>query len=88
LRVIENEYLLMKLLMDFSRGNDFIVKIGSELFEEGTGDLSLIASKYKIYGNSTGSIGILGPKRMDYGGVIRNLNLFRKSLTEIFSSRA
>ncbi|GAG74231.1 unnamed protein product, partial [marine sediment metagenome] len=31
LRVIENEYLLIKLLMDFSRDKDFIVKIGSEL---------------------------------------------------------
>jgi len=87
LRVIENEYLLMKLLMDFSRDKDFIVKIGSELFEEGTEDLSLIASKYKIYGNSTGAIGVLGPKRMDYSRVIRNLNLFRKNLTEIFNSR-
>ena len=88
LRVIENEYLLMKLLLDFSRDKDFIVKIGSELFEEGTEDLSLVASKYKIYGNSTGAIGVLGPKRMDYGRVIRNLNLFRKNLTSIFNSRA
>jgi heat-inducible transcriptional repressor len=88
LRVIENEYLLMKLLLDFSRDEDFIVKIGSELFEEGTEDLSLIASKYKIYGNSTGAIGVLGPKRMDYSRVIRNLNLFRRNLTSIFSSRA
>jgi len=88
LRVIENEYLLMKLLLDFSRDKDFIVKIGSELFEEGTEDLSLVASKYKIYGNSTGAIGVLGPKRMDYGRVIRNLNLFRKNLTGIFNSRA
>ena len=88
LRVIENEYLLMKLLLDFSRDKDFIVKIGSELFEEGTEDLSLIASKYKIYGNSTGAIGVLGPKRMDYSRVIRNLNLFRKNLTSIFNSRA
>ncbi len=88
LRVIENEYLLMKLLLDFSKDKDFVVKIGSELFEEGTEDLSLIASKYKIYGNSTGAIGVLGPKRMDYSKVIRNLNLFGRNLTEIFSSRA
>ncbi|HEY4662657.1 MAG TPA: heat-inducible transcriptional repressor HrcA [Candidatus Humimicrobiaceae bacterium] len=88
LKVIENEYLLMKLLCDFSRDKDFVVKIGTELFEEGTEDLSLIASKYKIYGNSTGAIGILGPKRMDYSRVIRNLDLFRKNLTEIFSSKA
>lgn len=88
LKVIENEYLLLKLLSDFSRDKDFVVKIGTELFEEGTEDLSLIASKYKIHGNSTGAIGILGPKRMDYSRVIRNLNLFRKNLTEIFNSRA
>jgi len=88
LRVIENEYLLMKLLLDFSEDSDFIIKIGSELFEEGTEDLSLIASRYKIYGNSTGAIGVLGPKRMDYCQVIRSLNIFRKSLTEIFNSRA
>ncbi len=88
LKVIENEYLLMKLLSDFSRDKEFVVKIGAELFEEGTEDLSLIASKYKIYGNSTGAIGILGPKRMDYSRVIRNLDFFRKNLTEIFSSKA
>jgi len=88
LRVIENEYLLMKLLLDFSSDSDFVVKIGSELFEEGTEDLSLIASKYKIYENSAGAIGVLGPKRMDYCRVIRSLNLFRKNLTNIFNSRA
>ncbi len=87
MRVIENEYLLARLLMDSSRDRDFIIKIGSELFEEGTEDLSLIASKYKIYGNSTGAIGVLGPKRMDYPTVIRNLNLFRKNFTDIFDSR-
>ena len=88
MQVLEDEYLLTKLLLDFSKDWDFKVKIGSELFEEGTGDLSLIASKYKIYGNSTGAIGVLGPKRMDYPRVIRNLNLFRKNLTNIFDSRA
>jgi heat-inducible transcriptional repressor len=88
MQVVEDEYLLARLLLDFSRGGDFMVKIGSELFEEGTEDLSLIASRYKIYGNSTGAIGVLGPKRMDYPRVIRNLNLFRKNLTDIFDSRA
>ncbi|MEA2015281.1 MAG: heat-inducible transcriptional repressor HrcA [Actinomycetota bacterium] len=88
LRVIENECLLMRLLLDFSDDSGFVVKIGSELFEEGTQDLSLIASRYKIYGSSTGAIGVLGPKRMDYYRVIKSLNLFRKGLTEIFNSRA
>jgi len=86
--VVENEYMLMKVLLDFSKDKDFMVKIGSELFTDGTNDLSLIASRYKIFGNSTGSIGILGPKRMDYRKVIDILNLFRKNLVDIFGSRA
>ena len=86
--VVENEYLLMKMLLDFSEDKDFIIKIGSELFRDGTNDLSLIASKYRMYGDATGSIGILGPKRMDYHKVINILNLFRKNLTDIFGSKA
>ncbi|MDD3818692.1 MAG: heat-inducible transcriptional repressor HrcA [Actinomycetota bacterium] len=88
LRVVENEYLLMKLLHDFSDDSDFMIRIGSELFEEGIEDLSLIASKYKIYGSQAGAIGVLGPKRMDYSRVIKSLNIFSKNLTEIFNSRA
>ncbi len=88
MQVLENEYLLARILQDFSEDWDFMVKIGSELFEEGIEDLSLIASKYRIFGNSTGAIGVLGPKRMDYPRVIRNLNLFRKNLSDIFDPSA
>ncbi len=86
--VIENEYLLMKMLMDFSNDKSFMVKIGAELFSEGSDNLSLIASKYRIKGNTSGAIGILGPKRMDYSRVINIMNIFRKNLTEVFDSRA
>ncbi|MBN2073495.1 MAG: heat-inducible transcription repressor HrcA [Actinobacteria bacterium] len=88
LGVIENEYLLMKMLLDFSDENRFVVKIGSELVEGGTGELSLIASKYRIGGNSSGAIGILGPKRMNYQRVINILEIFRSNLTRVFDSRA
>ena len=84
LSVIENEYLLMKLLLNLSIDNEFIVKIGSEIFEDGPDDLSLVASRYKIYGHSTGTIGVLGPKRMDYYKVINVLNIFIENLKKIF----
>ena len=86
--MIENEYLLMKLLMDFSDDKSFMVKIGAELFSEGSDNLSLIASKYRIRENTSGAIGILGPKRMDYSRVISILNLFRNNLTDVFNSRS
>ncbi|MGM0367057.1 MAG: heat-inducible transcriptional repressor HrcA [Actinomycetota bacterium] len=88
LRFIENEYLLMKLLLDSSSKREFIIKIGSEIFDESISDLSLIASKYKIHDKSSGAIGVLGPKRMDYPKVIRILDIFRVNLSDYFGSKS
>jgi heat-inducible transcriptional repressor len=88
LSIIENEYLLMKILLDFSNEEDFIIKIGAEIFEDGPDDLSLVASKYKIYEHSTGAVGVLGPKRMDYYRVIGIIGAFAKNLKDIFSTSA
>ena len=84
LNFVENEYLLMKILMDFADDKRFMVKIGAELFSGGSNNLSLIASRYQIKGNASGTIGILGPKRMDYSRVINILDLFRKNLSDVF----
>ena len=85
LSFIENEYLLIKILMDFAEDKRFMVKIGAELFSGGSDKLSLIASKYRIKGNASGTIGILGPKRMDYSRVINVLDFFRKNLSDVFN---
>jgi heat-inducible transcriptional repressor len=84
LSFVENEYLLMKILMDFADDKRFMVKIGAELFSGGSNNLSLIASKYRIKGNASGTIGVLGPKRMDYSRVISILDFFRKNLSDVF----
>ncbi|MCG9480054.1 MAG: heat-inducible transcriptional repressor HrcA [Actinomycetia bacterium] len=87
LSIIENEYMLMKMLLDISRENEFIIKIGSEIFDQETDELSLIASKYRIHNQPSGAIGILGPKRMDYCRVINVVNLFKINLNQIFSAK-
>ncbi len=85
LTIIENEYLLMNIMLDFpdEPGQEVVIKIGSEIFEEGPDDLSLVASKYKIYEHATGTIGILGPKRMDYFKVINIIGSFVKNLKTV-----
>ncbi|MBM3705734.1 MAG: heat-inducible transcription repressor HrcA [Actinobacteria bacterium] len=83
--IIENEYLLANLLLNFSKNEEFIIKIGAEIFEEGPDDLSLVASRYKIYEQASGTIGVLGPKRMDYPKVVSIINAFVENLREIFS---
>ncbi len=86
IEVLENEYMLMELLLNFTSDNEIIIKIGSEIHGKQTDDLSLIASKYKMKNNSFGSIGILGPKRMDYFKVINVLGSFRKNLSKFLNS--
>jgi len=89
LSIIENEYLLLNLLLDISGDDEgLIVKIGSEIFKEGPDDLSLVASKYKIYEHSTGAIGVLGPKRMDYYRVIGIIGAFVEGFKQIFRTKA
>lgn len=83
LKVVENEYLLVKVLLNLPGGEEFTVKIGSEIQERGTDDLSLVASRYKVAGIPSGAIGVLGPKRMDYYKVIGVLNTFRENLSDI-----
>lgn len=81
--VLENEYLLMNILLKDSGENEINVKIGSEIYGSETDDLSLVASKYRINSNSSGSIGILGPKRMNYLKVISILSRFSDNLTSL-----
>jgi heat-inducible transcriptional repressor len=81
--VLENEYLLMKILLNYPGENEINVKIGSEIYGSETNDLSLVASKYKINSNSSGSIGVLGPKRMNYLKVISILSWFSANLTDL-----
>ncbi|HEY5500364.1 MAG TPA: HrcA family transcriptional regulator, partial [Candidatus Humimicrobiaceae bacterium] len=81
--VLEDEYLLMKILLNYSGENEINVKIGSEIYGSETNDFSLVASKYKINGNLSGSIGVLGPKRMNYLKVINILSRFSTKLTDL-----
>ncbi|MBN1298090.1 MAG: heat-inducible transcription repressor HrcA [Actinobacteria bacterium] len=85
LNIIENEYLLAEMFMNFSEKEEFVIKIGSEISEEGTDDLSLVASKYRLCGHSTGMVGVLGPKRMDYFKIVNIINAFAENLKDLFS---
>jgi heat-inducible transcriptional repressor len=85
LKIIENEYMLANLLLNLSDDDDMVIKIGSEISEEGTDDLSLVASRYRINDRPYGTIGVLGPKRMDYIRVINIINAFIQNFSEIFS---
>ena len=87
INILEDEELLMQLLTNYSDELNVNVKIGSEIYGNETCDLSMVASKYRIKGNAIGSIGVIGPKRMNYVKIIDILINFRDRLTGLFDSR-
>ncbi len=65
LRVLEKQYLVVTLVKDIiDRGMD--VAIGSETGVEPLAECSLVVAPIQVDGQSTGSIGLLGPTHMNY----------------------
>ena len=63
------------------------VYIGDENQVEAMKDCSVVTATYDLGDGLQGTIGIIGPKRMDYEKVMENLETFKSSLTDIFRNR-
>ena len=59
---------------------DFNVYIGNEI--NGLNDFSIITFKNKVAGKDLGTIGIIGPTRMDYSKVVSVLKYINKELNK------
>ncbi|CRF28732.1 heat-inducible transcription repressor [Mycobacterium tuberculosis] len=64
-------------------GGGIQVRIGSENKLEAVNDCSLITASYSIDGQLLGTIGILGPTRMDYAKVMKLMDHLSKDLTKL-----
>lgn len=82
---LQNEDELINIIDSVTTGasgsRDFSVLIGSELRNELYSDYSLVISSY-TYGSASGSIGLIGPRRMDYTRVISLVREMGKLLTK------
>ncbi|MNH41764.1 Heat-inducible transcription repressor HrcA [compost metagenome] len=68
-----------------SANNGIHVRIGTENDHEAFANCSLITATYAIEGEAVGTIGILGPTRMEYARVIRILDILSKDMTKFLS---
>ena len=50
-------------------------------------DCSLVTATYELDGGGTGTIGIIGPKRMNYKKVVKTLKNLTGELDEIFKKK-
>lgn len=72
-QTLEEKDILVTLLEE-NKSNDLQILIGSENTVQGMKDCSVITATYKLSDDTRGTIGIVGPTRMDYSQVISVLN--------------
>ena len=79
---IIDEKELVKDVLDSGFAKDINVYIGDENEKEELKDFSVITFKHKVGDKDLGTIGIIGPKRMDYSKVISVMKYINKKLKE------
>ncbi len=82
IELVENEDVIVHVLEKIDDLDTMNVLIGSELELDILDDYSLIRSSFKS-GSASGSIGIIGPKRMNYSKMISLVSIFSKVLSDV-----
>lgn len=83
----ELSHLIEKKTGNKDESGDIQVYIGEENAVQNMEDCSIVTATYKMPEGATGTIGILGPKRMDYKKVVSTLKNLTIELDDIFNKR-
>jgi heat-inducible transcriptional repressor len=81
LDLLDETPTLLKMIS--SAQNGIQVRIGTENNHQAINNCSLITATYTMDGEAMGTIGILGPTRMEYGKVIGLLDFLSKNMTAV-----
>ncbi|MGI6094930.1 MAG: heat-inducible transcriptional repressor HrcA [Lachnospiraceae bacterium] len=74
----------VKETMDTEENTGIQVYIGNESPIQTMKDCSVVTATYELGEGMQGTIGIIGPKRMDYENVVDNLKILKKQLDTVF----
>ena len=90
--VMEEKQALSELIVDQQETdeenrNGIQIYIGSESPVSTMKDCSIVTATYELEEGVQGTIGIIGPKRMDYKKVVGNLQTMMNQLDEIFKKK-
>lgn len=61
----------------------YMVRIGQEIALSGMEDMSFITTTYRIGRQISGQIGVIGPKRMEYGNIISQISFVNRVLCDV-----
>lgn len=90
LEAFEEKKVLTELLDDAMNKEDntgIQIYIGDESPVQNMKDLSVVTATYQLQEGAKGTIGIIGPKRMDYKKVVSTLKNLTEELDSIFSTK-
>lgn len=81
LELLNRDDLMIDLIKECSTSDGLVIRIGSENKIEELNECSVVTATYSVNGVKLGTIGVLGPTRMDYPRVVAALEYVRKRLT-------
>jgi heat-inducible transcriptional repressor len=85
IELIEDEDIIIHILEKSGEKNEIFISIGSENEDIKLTDYSFITKEYSL-GETSGIMGIIGPKRMEYSKVIAIIDYMSKMLSEMLKS--
>ncbi|WP_368075828.1 heat-inducible transcriptional repressor HrcA [uncultured Eubacterium sp.] len=84
LTTLEEKSQLTELINESDEETGIQVYIGSESPVKSMKDCSVVTATYELEDGFKGTIGIIGPKRMDYEKVVETLRTVKEQLSETF----
>jgi heat-inducible transcriptional repressor len=85
IELLENEDIIVHVLEKTDlRGGGIGISIGSENLDQKLNDFSFVTSQYRI-GNTSGTVGVIGSKRMNYQKVIPIVDYVAKTISAMFA---
>ena len=86
LSVLESKEKLRRLIGS-QGGMEVTIRIGAENGDPEMANCSIVTAQYRVSDTSTGTMGIIGPTRMNYNRVIPVLEFMGRAVSELLSNR-
>ena len=87
LTTLEEKSQLTELINESDEETGIQVYIGTESPVQSMKDCSVVTATYELEDGFKGTIGIIGPKRMDYEKVVETLRVVKEQVNENFNDK-
>ncbi len=81
MEALEQQCFILNLVKEVMNEKQLLVRIGNENLLEELRGFSLVATPYTVSEDQLGTIGVLGPMRMDYARIIPTVDFIARSLS-------